>query len=186
MSSLAPARHAPFFSRLGGRLQLGRHKGLIIAGLLLVGIGPPAYLLQTGNALSTGYTIQRLQQERSQWMVKNEQLSAEIARSRSLAWVEAEAVTRLGMQRPAQQTVVRVDVAPPRMAQPEAPAGARVKAQTSQQAPEGVAGPMQASVGLGGPDATAPGAGNTSRAGSARGSWADRFAATFASLFDGR
>ena len=113
MSSLAPTRPVPPLARFAGRLQLGRHKGLILAGVLLVGLAPPAYLLQTGNALSTGYTIQRLQQERSQWMVKNEQLSAEIARARSLAWVEAEAVHRLGMQRPAQQTVIRVDVPPP-------------------------------------------------------------------------
>ncbi len=121
----------PLFARFAARLQLGRHKGLVLAGLLLVGLAPPAYLLQTGGALSTGYTIQRLQHERSQWMVKNEQLGAEIARARSLAWVEAEAVNRLGMQRPAQQTVVRVDVPPPSPTGPRAPASARTKADAS-------------------------------------------------------
>ena len=113
MSSLAPSRPLPLLARLAGRLQFRRHRGLLLAGLLLVALAPPAYLLQTGNALSTGYTIQRLQAERSQWAVKNEQLAAEMARARSLAWVEAEAVNRLGMQRPAQQTVIRVDVPPP-------------------------------------------------------------------------
>ncbi len=177
MSSFAPAHHAPFLSRLGGRLQLGRHTALIVAGLLLVGIGPPAYLLQTGNALSTGYTIQRLQVERSQWIVKNEQLSAEIARGRSLAWVESEAVTRLGMQRPTQQTVIRVDVAPPRIAQPAPPASTRVKAQTSQAAPGGA---MQASLA---PPTMAAAAGS---APTARGSWADALAATLAGMFGDR
>jgi hypothetical protein len=33
----------------------------------------------------------------------------EIARAHSLPWVEHEAVYRLGMQRPAQTTIVRVD-----------------------------------------------------------------------------
>jgi hypothetical protein len=118
----------PALARIAGRLQLGKHKGLILTGILLVVLAPPAYLLQTGGALSTGYTIQRLQSERSQWMVKNEQLSAEIARARSLAWVEAEAVNRLGMQRPAQQTVIRVDVRPPSPTSPRAPASTRARA----------------------------------------------------------
>ena len=127
MSSLAPSRPLPLLSRFAARFQLGRHKRLVLAGLLLVGLAPPAYLLQTGGALSTGYTIQRLQNERSQWIVKNEQLGAEIARARSLAWVEAEAVNRLGMQRPTQQTVIRVDVAPPSPTAPRASATSRAK-----------------------------------------------------------
>lgn len=118
----------PLLSRFAGRLQLGRHRGLVLAGLLLIGLAPPAYLLQTGGALSTGYTIQRLQTEQTQWMVKNEQLGAEIARARSLAWVEAEAVNRLGMQRPAQQIVVRVDVPPPSPTAPRPPTSTRGKA----------------------------------------------------------
>jgi hypothetical protein len=113
VSSLAPTRPTSTLALLLGRLQLGRHKGLILAGLMLAGLAPPIYLLQTGGALSTGYTIQQLQRERSAWIVKNEQLGAEIARARSLAWIEAEAVHRLGMQRPTQQTVIRVDVPPP-------------------------------------------------------------------------
>ena len=131
MSSLASSGSMPALARIAGRLQLGKHKGLILTGILLVVLAPPAYLLQTGGALSTGYTIQRLQSERSQWMVKNEQLSAEIARARSLAWVEAEAVNRLGMQRPAQQTVVRVDVQPPAPTAAPSSGGARTKADAS-------------------------------------------------------
>ncbi|MDP8925163.1 MAG: hypothetical protein M3O34_20150 [Chloroflexota bacterium] len=134
MSSLAPSRSVPLLARLGGRLELGRHRGLILAGLLFVGLAPPAYLLQTGNALSTGYTIQRLQAERTQWIVKNEQLTAEIARARSLAWVESEAVNRLRMQRSAEQILVRVDVPPPSAISSGASAGARVRAESAQPA----------------------------------------------------
>jgi hypothetical protein len=87
--------------------------GLLLLGAVLVALAPPAYLLQTGGALTTGYNIQRLQQERAAWIIRNEQLQAEIAKAHSLVWVEHEAVFRLGMQRPAQQTVIRMDVPPP-------------------------------------------------------------------------
>jgi hypothetical protein len=82
---------------------------VVILFLLLLGLAPPAYLLQTGGALTTGYEIQKLERERTAWMNRNQQLEAEIARAHSLPWVEHEAVFRLGMQRPAQTTVVRVD-----------------------------------------------------------------------------
>ena len=68
-------------------------------------LAPPAYLLQTGGALTTGYEIQKLERERTVWLNRNQQLEVEIARARSLAWVEHEAVHRLGMQRPAQPIV---------------------------------------------------------------------------------
>ena len=170
MSSVAPSRPAPLLARLVGRLQPGRHKGLILVGLLLVGLAPPAYLLQTGGALSTGYTIQRLQQERSQWIVKNEQLGAEIARARSLAWVEAEAVNRLGMQRPTQQTVVRVDVPPPSPTGGRPPASARPKAD---------AGPSSAAAPSAATSTVAASTASTS-------SWTDRVGAVLANVLAGR
>jgi len=86
---------------------------LLLLGLGLVGLAPPLYLLQTGGALTTGYNIQRLQQERATWILRNQQLEAEISKAHSLAWVEHEAVYRLGMQRPAQQTTVQMNVPPP-------------------------------------------------------------------------
>ncbi len=113
MSSRAVATIPGGKARPPGRFRLGRPTGLLLLGLVLVALAPPAYLLQTGGALTTGYNIQRLQQERSAWIVRNEQLEAEIAKAHSLVWVEHEAVYRLGMQRPAQQTVVRMDVPPP-------------------------------------------------------------------------
>jgi len=138
VSSLASIRPSSLLARALARLQLGRHKGVLLAGVLLLGLGPPIYLLQTGGALSTGYTIQQLQKERSAWIVKNEQLGAEIARARSLAWVETEAVHRLGMQRPAQQTVVRVDVPPPSISSTRPAEGARARPESK---PNGAAPP---------------------------------------------
>jgi hypothetical protein len=86
---------------------------LLLVVLVLLGMAPPAYLLQTGGALTTGYEIQKLERERAIWLNRNQQLEVEIARARSLAWVEHESVYRLGMQRPAQTVVVRVDAPVP-------------------------------------------------------------------------
>jgi cell division protein FtsL len=70
------------------------------------------YLAQTSGVATTGYDIQRLQAERSEWMIRNEQLKLELTKLRSLAWVESEAVRRLGMQRPESVTYLRSTNAP--------------------------------------------------------------------------
>ncbi len=113
MSSLAPPH--PGLSRLWPlrRIRFGRPRGVTLGLLVLIALAPPAYLMQTGGALAAGYNIQRLQAERSAWRVRNEQLQLELAKARSLAWIESEAANRLGMLKATNQTVVRVDVAPP-------------------------------------------------------------------------
>ena len=58
------------------------------------------YLLQTSGVATTGYDIQRLQAQRDDWQLRNEQLQLELAKRRSLTWIEAEATGRLGMVRP--------------------------------------------------------------------------------------
>lgn len=60
-----------------------------------------AYLTQTSGVATTGYDIQRLNAERQEWTLRNEQLRLELSKLGSLAWVEAEATTRLGMERAA-------------------------------------------------------------------------------------
>ena len=57
------------------------------------------YLLQTSGVATTGYDIQRLQSERDDWQLRNEQLELELAKRRSLTWIESEATGRLGMVR---------------------------------------------------------------------------------------
>ena len=100
------------------RPRVRRPGRLLLAILLLLGMAPPAYLLQTGGALTTGYEIQKLERERTVWLNRNQQLEVEIARARSLAWVEHEAVHRLGMQRPPATVVVSVDTPVPPPAEP--------------------------------------------------------------------
>jgi hypothetical protein len=70
------------------------------------------YLAQTSGVATTGYDIQRLQSERSEWILRNEQLKLELSELRSLAWVESEAVRRLGMQRAESFTYLRATNSP--------------------------------------------------------------------------
>ena len=65
------------------------------------------YLAETSGIATTGYDIQRLQAQRSEWQLRNEQLSLELDKLHSLAWVESQATTRLGMQRPTRVTHIQ-------------------------------------------------------------------------------
>jgi cell division protein FtsL len=72
---------------------------LRIAPLLLALLAAPAvYLSVTSDAVTTGATVEHLRTEREQWRQQNRQLEYELAKLQSLAWVENEAVNRLGMQ----------------------------------------------------------------------------------------
>jgi hypothetical protein len=68
---------------------------VLLAGCLVALV----YLLQTSSVTTTGYDIQHLQQERDDWQLRNEQLRLELAKRRSLTWIEAEATQRLNMVR---------------------------------------------------------------------------------------
>ena len=113
MSAIAPSHPGSASARMLSAPRVRRPGRLLLAILLLLGMAPPAYLLQTGGALTTGYEIQKLERERTVWLNRNQQLEVEIARARSLAWVEHEAVNRLGMQRAQNSIVVRVDTPVP-------------------------------------------------------------------------
>src|SRR5262245_46033310 len=58
------------------------------------------YLVQISTVATAGYELQRLEAERDAWLARNEQLEYELAKRRSLPWVEAQAVGRLGLVRP--------------------------------------------------------------------------------------
>ena len=79
---------------------------VLIAGCLVALV----YLLETSGVATTGYDIQRLQTERDDWQLRNEQLRLELAKRRSLTWIEAEATGRLGMARPEPTALVYVKV----------------------------------------------------------------------------
>lgn len=121
MNGRAPAAPAAAPGPRRSRLRRPRLIWVVLVALVL--LAPPAHLAQTSGALATGYTIQRLQDQRNAWRVKNQQLELELTKARSLAWIETEAVHRLGMQRPAQQTVVAIDVAVPATGMPASVVG---------------------------------------------------------------
>jgi hypothetical protein len=79
---------------------------ILLAGCLVALV----YLLQTSGVATTGYDIQRLQAERDDWQLRNEQLQLELAKRQSLTWIESEATGRLGMVRaePTALTYVKV------------------------------------------------------------------------------
>jgi hypothetical protein len=74
--------------------------------LLAASLVALVYLFETGGVATTGYDIQRLQAEGAEWQLRNEQLRLELAKRRSLTWIESEATGRLGMQRPDAGSVV--------------------------------------------------------------------------------
>jgi cell division protein FtsL len=79
----------------------GRRAAAWLPTILLAGCAVAlVYLVQTSGVATTGYDIQRLEAERNEWQLRNEQLRLELSKLRSLTWVESEAVGRLGMQRP--------------------------------------------------------------------------------------
>jgi len=80
---------------LGRLLATAWLPSVLLAGCLVALM----YLLQTSGVATVGYDIQRLQVERDDWQLRNEQLRLELAKRRSLTWIESEAVGRLGMVR---------------------------------------------------------------------------------------
>ena len=76
---------------------------------LLLGAGAfSLYLIQLSSVATSGYELQRLETERLGWLARNEQLELELAKRRSLAWVEDQAVHRLGMVKVDRPTYVVV------------------------------------------------------------------------------
>ncbi|MGI9145512.1 MAG: hypothetical protein ACR2IK_03020 [Chloroflexota bacterium] len=82
----------PLLGRLWARAWLP--STLLAASLVAL-----MYLLQASGVAATGYDNQRLQIERDDWQLRNEQLRLELAKRRSLTWIESEATGRLGMVR---------------------------------------------------------------------------------------
>jgi hypothetical protein len=78
--------------------------------IMFAGLVSLLYSMQLGSVTTSGYDLQRLDAERREWRQRNEQLELELAKSQSLAWIEVEAVRRLGMQRA--ERVTYLEVAP--------------------------------------------------------------------------
>ena len=109
-TSAQQAARAPRLLRVPLFPPLSRAAAVWLAALtLLFALISLLYLLQTSAIATSGYDIQRLQAEKADWELKNEQLQLELAKMQSLAWVEARA-GQLGMQRPEKTVTVQVSL----------------------------------------------------------------------------
>jgi hypothetical protein len=130
------ARFAPLPQRLASfgitapDARLGTPSALAVSwismALLFATAALSVYLVQISAVANAGYDLQRLETERKGWLARNEQLELELAKRRSLAWVEAQAVTRLGMVRADKPVYVSIgSPEEPDAAVLASPAGAR-------------------------------------------------------------
>lgn len=79
----------------------GKAVAIWLAPVLAVAFLSTMYLATTGETVTLGSTVQHLRAERDTQREVNRQLEFELAKLQSLAWVENEAIIRLGMQRAA-------------------------------------------------------------------------------------
>lgn len=95
----------------GGVWREARQRGRAWVPLviLVVGLVLLLYSMQLGSVTTSGYDLQRSHAERNEWRQRNEQLELELAKVQSLAWIEVEAVQRLGMQKAGQVTYLEID-----------------------------------------------------------------------------
>jgi hypothetical protein len=98
--------------------------GWIAIALLLFTFAVSLYLIQVSTVATSGYELQRLESERDGWRARNEQLEFELAKRRSLPWVESQAVQHLGMSRSDTPLYLAV-VVPPARGQSSARGGVR-------------------------------------------------------------
>ncbi|HZS02082.1 MAG TPA: hypothetical protein VFE37_25415 [Chloroflexota bacterium] len=103
-----------------------RRHAWVPLGILGSGLALLLYSMQLGSLTTSGYDLQRLHGERDEWRQRNEQLELELAKVQSLAWIEVEAVNRLGMQKA--QHVTYLEVSPSAAAAPDQGLSAAVPA----------------------------------------------------------
>jgi hypothetical protein len=76
---------------------------------VLLGLAAASSLAHIARVHTLVYTLHQLRAERTLWQTRNDQLKVELAKVRSLTWVEHEAVSRLGMQRAVELTYLPVE-----------------------------------------------------------------------------
>jgi hypothetical protein len=115
VANIASEVVAPPLGRLPRIPSLPRWRIMLwlLALTVLVGLLAASWLAYIAGVSTSSYYIQRLRAEREVWRMKNDQLELELAKVRSLTWVEHEAVSRLQMRRPSELTYLQVDLGQP-------------------------------------------------------------------------
>jgi len=83
---------------------------LFASALLLVTFLSLLYLSQASTVATTGYDVKRLEEEKAQWEIRNEQLRFKVAELKSLDRIEREAGSRLKMAPPSKLMFLSVDL----------------------------------------------------------------------------
>ena len=83
-----------------------------VASLLFVTAVLNFYIFQVSVVATSSYELQGLERDRNAWRAQNEQLELELAKARSLGWVEFQAIDRLGMARGQDALYIRLSAAP--------------------------------------------------------------------------
>ena len=126
------ANDGPARRPLGQRNRTWVPLVILTTGLVLL-----LYSMQLGSMTTSGYDLQRLQAERNEWRQRNEQLQLEMAKFQSLAWIEVEAVRRLGMEKAARVTYLEMTPpAPAAEGEPPAAATAAAAPQAESRVPD--------------------------------------------------
>lgn len=86
---------------------------ILIVAALVVGFAALLPLVQSSGATSTAGDVRRLERERQDWQARLHELEVDVATLGSLARIEREARSRLGMTRPRQTHYITVDAPPP-------------------------------------------------------------------------
>lgn len=98
--------HAPRFSApavaVGSRRRRLRAPSALMVNwigmaMLFATVAISLYLSQMSLVATAGRELERLDVERKGWVARNERLDLELAKRRSLRWVESQAVQRLEM-----------------------------------------------------------------------------------------
>jgi cell division protein FtsL len=86
---------------------------VLTLAVVIIGITAMLPLLQSSGATSTAGNIRQLQQEKAGLQARLRELEVDVATLGSLSRVEAEAINRLGMEKPKEVHYIPIDLAPP-------------------------------------------------------------------------
>lgn len=97
----------------GGLLRPQNLPVVLTIAAMVVGIAALLPLVQSSESTSTAGDIRQLEQDKTSWQIRLQELEVDIARMGSLDWIEAQARFRFKMGPPQDTMYISVDSAPP-------------------------------------------------------------------------
>lgn len=110
---MASAPKAESRTATGGLLRQENLPVVLTIAAMVVGIAALLPLVQSSESTSTAGNIRQLEQDKTEWQMRLQELEVDIARLGSLDWIEAQARVRLKMRPPEETMYINVDAPPP-------------------------------------------------------------------------